>query len=513
MNLSNILQIIFIILLILVITLLSVHINEVNKENFKDCNYYHKQGKKMKHTHYGLLGSKSCPEHKELTYKHDHKSNEELLFTLTGETTKWDRDIEVKFIINFYSHKHKDPVDGKLRCEIKALYDNNYSTTGTPTPTNTTLKNLEDHNILIYEDSYSKFKNKWWLFNIAPNKTDIDKIQTLCGDSVDGYSYKKENHYIYNLWEICNRREKSTMDRYIKKLDKFNGGFYKKNNEDKAEKCYRGKEEEENNIEPNENEKNIPAFDKDCNTCLFSKLTLTSITNLKPYLKLTFFNLKNSCKKTLEKTLENDVVKESEESLEITSNNEKIDEETSFSSFSIEYDAENKERHELMNGIKFCNNKDFCPDDTSIMISTMNNFEEHSKLKNLIIDKRITSIPNNAFKNITTLEKVYIPSNLEKIGSEAFSLTSGEPLDNELEIIFFPHHTESKLNTLGEKVFMNRTNLKSITLPESLKEIKSQAFKGVDLEIIKYKNETYNVQQFKSIFSDNITIAQDAFDA
>lgn len=604
MNFNVLLQIIFIILLILIIILLSI---DINKENFKDCKYEHEDGKNIKHVHYGVADRNSCPDHSNLIdHDHDHNSKEELLFTLTGERTNLQSfNIDpVKFIINFYIDKHKDPVDKNLRCEIKSLYDIKNSNTGT------TLKKLTGHNILIYNDSYANDKNKWWLFDIKPKKTDMNEIQTLCGSKETGFDYEKKDHYIYNLWAICHRRERSTRNRYKTKNILFNGGFLNKN----GKRCYRGQNYEgQTTMTPKLNERNVQALDEECNLCLFNQLKLKSITNMKPYFKLTFFNLKNSCTKTLE----NSVIKESEDSLEITSNGP-IANETSFSSFSIEYDEENKTRHDLMKNIEICNNKNKCKDKESIMISTMNNFEGHLKLKDLIIDKRITSIPKDSFKDIKTLERVYIPSNVETIGSAAFSLEENSAV--ELKVVFFPHYSESKLKIIEESTFensnlkqmnplnkpnisfdvifpnievikpkafknckignvlfpqtlkelgdycfsdnadlqtisfasvtetdpnplilgkgmfqnctsltfvtlpskitvipedafLNCKNLASIVLPDSLQKIETGAFTGVKLDEIKYKNESYDVEAFKNIASqNNITIAEGAFE-
>lgn len=86
----------------------------------------------------------------------------------------------------------------------------------------------------------------------------------------------------------------------------------------------------------------------------------------------------------------------------------------------------------------------------------------------------VTAIANNCFasKNITS---VYLGRNVETVGSGAFSNCK------DLQVVYF---MGSKVTTLGDTCFSNCTALKSITIPQCVTSIGSNAFAGCSKDLV-----------------------------
>ena len=113
-----------------------------------------------------------------------------------------------------------------------------------------------------------------------------------------------------------------------------------------------------------------------------------------------------------------------------------------------------------------------------------------SKVKNVVLPKYITSLPDGMFMDCTNLKSVNIPNNVTEIGSQAFmnckSLTSVSIHDDvtsiasaafynciSLESIEIP----SGVNRISRQMFEGCSALSSINLPDNLIEIEGAAFK------------------------------------
>lgn len=89
-----------------------------------------------------------------------------------------------------------------------------------------------------------------------------------------------------------------------------------------------------------------------------------------------------------------------------------------------------------------------------------------SQLKEIHLGNKITSIPDNAFANMETLENVYLGENVQSIGAGAFIRCSG------LTSINLPN----SVTAVGESAFSECAALKSITLSSNMTIIRMRTF-------------------------------------
>ncbi|MDE5790906.1 MAG: leucine-rich repeat domain-containing protein [Muribaculaceae bacterium] len=88
-----------------------------------------------------------------------------------------------------------------------------------------------------------------------------------------------------------------------------------------------------------------------------------------------------------------------------------------------------------------------------------------NNITSLIINAKLTAIPNQAFANCEKLASVTLPESVKSIGEWAFSYAG-------LESIVLPEGLES----LGSRVFFQCQNLTSVNIPTSLKQIPTYCF-------------------------------------
>ena len=115
---------------------------------------------------------------------------------------------------------------------------------------------------------------------------------------------------------------------------------------------------------------------------------------------------------------------------------------------------------------------------------------------------KIVSLPERAFADMVSLETIIFPSSLRMIGRQAFSGIKAEITLNEYftEItdgMFYGYlGTElvlpSTVTAIGREAFRNASNLKSLTLPASVRYISEYAFAGVKAEIVFAENSLYS---------------------
>lgn len=115
---------------------------------------------------------------------------------------------------------------------------------------------------------------------------------------------------------------------------------------------------------------------------------------------------------------------------------------------------------------------------------------------------KIVSLPERAFADMVSLETIIFPSSLRIIGRQAFSGVKAEITLNEYftEItdgMFYGYlGTElvlpSTVTAIGREAFRNASNLKSLTLPASVRYISEYAFAGVKAEIVFAENSLYS---------------------
>lgn len=102
---------------------------------------------------------------------------------------------------------------------------------------------------------------------------------------------------------------------------------------------------------------------------------------------------------------------------------------------------------------------------------------------------KVTKIGNNAFKNMTSLSSIVLPSGVTSIGYSAFSSTAltDIKLPNTLKTIETSAFSRTKLSTItipdsvidmGERVFEECSNLKSVKLSKSLNRLESYMFQN-----------------------------------
>lgn len=143
-------------------------------------------------------------------------------------------------------------------------------------------------------------------------------------------------------------------------------------------------------------------------------------------------------------------------------------------------------------------------------------FRDCENLQNLVLPPNLREIGPQAFKNCSSLVKLDLPAALrpENIGSSAFDSTGihsitwpSYPYSNIVtQYVCYGCHnlTEVKLNEtvteLGIACFKNCTVLKEICLPDSLKSIDKEAFRGSGLETVAIPDKIRDIQ--KRVFQD-----------
>jgi len=101
-------------------------------------------------------------------------------------------------------------------------------------------------------------------------------------------------------------------------------------------------------------------------------------------------------------------------------------------------------------------------------------FSDCLKLRTINIPKKVSHIKRRTFLCCTALESVTFPEGLREIGEEAF----GECVN--LKAVKFP----SSLRRLGPRCFSNCSSLTSVTVPEGVTCIGKRAFQGNQLRSI-----------------------------
>ncbi len=93
-------------------------------------------------------------------------------------------------------------------------------------------------------------------------------------------------------------------------------------------------------------------------------------------------------------------------------------------------------------------------------------FYNCAKLTGIVVPEGVTSIPANAFRKMTSLKSISLPSTLTTIGNYAFYVCTGL---NEIDL--------STVTSIGESAFYGCTGLRSITVPSGC-SLGSSAFSG-----------------------------------
>ena len=129
-------------------------------------------------------------------------------------------------------------------------------------------------------------------------------------------------------------------------------------------------------------------------------------------------------------------------------------------------------------------------------------------------DKKVTQIMTNAFKDLSMLQQITIPSTITKIGQNAFmgcssldNLVFSENLttidDNafrnctSLSEFTFPDN----LKIIGEYTFYGCTHLTSVTIPESVTKIGKYSFYSTSLTAVDLQNKSWKLQSVNDAFN------------
>ncbi len=115
-------------------------------------------------------------------------------------------------------------------------------------------------------------------------------------------------------------------------------------------------------------------------------------------------------------------------------------------------------------------------------------FEECESLNNVIIPLSLTKIPAGCFKDCNSLKKIILHDQIEEISDHAFQNSGLETLDVPPLVTTIEEGTfdncalkEIDLNnveTIGYRAFINCSDLKSIAIPETVKELGADVFWG-----------------------------------
>ena len=110
--------------------------------------------------------------------------------------------------------------------------------------------------------------------------------------------------------------------------------------------------------------------------------------------------------------------------------------------------------------------------------------EVSDEVENVIIDKSIKNIGENAFDSCSNLKSITIPNSVKSIGIAAFDQCTG------LESIEIPNSVKS----IGHHAFCDCINLTDITISNSIKSIESWTFGGCEsLTSIKIPNSVKSI--------------------
>lgn len=141
----------------------------------------------------------------------------------------------------------------------------------------------------------------------------------------------------------------------------------------------------------------------------------------------------------------------------------------------------------LLESITIPNNVTSIPKD----FLNMSNEKEKSVLKNVILGNNLQSIEENAFASCINLLSISLPDSVTSIATNAFVNTSS--LDT------FTITTNSSLQTIGESAFAN-SKINSIYLPDSLVELGTKSFQNCsNLKEVKFGNQAFNNSEDKEI--------------
>lgn len=103
------------------------------------------------------------------------------------------------------------------------------------------------------------------------------------------------------------------------------------------------------------------------------------------------------------------------------------------------------------------------------------------KTVNISTKSKLESIPNQTFRNCTSLESITLPSKLKYIGSEAFVFCSS------LKSVTMPKSME----TIGDNAFNRCTSLSSVSFNSGLKTIGGWSFANTAIKKVKLPKNVY----------------------
>lgn len=149
-------------------------------------------------------------------------------------------------------------------------------------------------------------------------------------------------------------------------------------------------------------------------------------------------------------------------------------------------------------------------------------FSSCLSLKKVNVPEGVTIIPMSCFRHCDSLEEIELPAGLTFIDRQAFELSGLRRLEIPAGVTDFRTHAASDcpnleevifhngLERLEDQVFLNDTKLKSVYLPQSLKEISWRAFNNTSSDLqITYEGSEENWNKMKELHKiqpDNIDL-------